>query len=78
MNKRIKKRKKQRELENSLKRAETTIDFLVDQTNQLWHVIEDMKQVDSQNTLATNRRFDKVEKSINELRKTKKKKRKLF
>ena len=41
MNKRI---KKKRELENALKIAGSAIEFLLDQNNQLWNIVEKMKK----------------------------------
>lgn len=58
MNKRI---KKKRELENSLRLANSAIDFLLDQNNQLWKIVERMEQVNSRNVEATNKRFDDLE-----------------
>ncbi|HEL2058765.1 TPA: hypothetical protein U1V77_001993 [Streptococcus suis] len=54
MNKRI---KKKREFESRIKFLETHIDFLIDQNNQLWTIIE-------RNARATNSRFDKIEKQV--------------
>lgn len=70
MNKRI---KKKRELERSLRLAESAIDFLLDQNNQLWRIVEKMEEVNSRNIEATNSRFDKVEKDVKALKKTQKK-----
>ncbi|MEG3294510.1 hypothetical protein RFK58_09585 [Streptococcus suis] len=58
MNKRM---KKKRELENSLRLANSAIDFLLDQNNQLWKIVERMEQVNSRNVEATNKRFDDLE-----------------
>ncbi|MGV3051470.1 hypothetical protein [Streptococcus hyovaginalis] len=58
MNKRI---KKKRELENSLRIAGSAIEFLLEQNNQLWKIIEKMEQVNSRNTEAINFRFDQIE-----------------
>jgi hypothetical protein len=58
MNKRI---KKKRELENSLRIAGNAIEFLFDQNNQLWKIVVNMEKISSQNTQATNERFDKLE-----------------
>ena len=58
MNKRI---KKKRELENSLRIAGSAIEFLLDQNNQLWKIVERMEQVNSRNVEATNKRFDDLE-----------------
>ncbi|HHT7813545.1 TPA: hypothetical protein ACT2IF_000889 [Streptococcus suis] len=54
MNKRI---KKKYELENRIRTLETHIDFLIDQNNQLWNIVE-------RNAQATNSRFDKIEKEV--------------
>ena len=70
MNKRI---KKKHELENSLRLAESAIEFLLDQNNQLWRIVEKMEEVNSRNAEATNSRFDKVEKDIKALKKAQKK-----
>lgn len=58
MNKHI---KKKRELENSLRIAGSAIEFLLDQNNQLWKIVERMEQVNSRNVEATNKRFDDLE-----------------
>lgn len=58
MNKRI---KKKRELENSLRMAEGAIEFLLDQNNQLWRIVEKMEEINSRNAQATNARFDVLE-----------------
>ena len=58
MNKRI---KKKRELEKSLRIAGSAIVFLLDQNKQLWKIVENMEKISSQNTRATNERFDKLE-----------------
>ena len=58
MNKRI---KKKRELENFLRIAGNAIEFLFDQNNQLWKIVVNMEKISSQNTQATNERFDKLE-----------------
>ncbi|HEM5101693.1 TPA: hypothetical protein U1230_000465 [Streptococcus suis] len=70
MNKRI---KKKRELENSLRIAGSAIEFLLDQNNQLWRIVEKMEEINSKNVKATNNRFDKVEDEIKALKKTQKK-----
>lgn len=54
MNKRM---KKKYELENRVRTLETHIDFLIDQNNQLWNIVE-------RNAQATNSRFDKIEKQV--------------
>lgn len=70
MNKRI---KKKRELENSLRIAGSAIEFLLDQNNQLWRIVEKMEDINSKNAQATNNRFDTVEADIKALKKTQKK-----
>ncbi|HEM4572287.1 MAG: hypothetical protein SPD91_04630 [Streptococcus hyointestinalis] len=77
MNKRI---KKKRELENSLRIAGSAIEFLLDQNNQLWKIVERMEKVNSRNVEATNKRFDDLETyqkiledDVAELKKSKKK-----
>ena len=67
MNKRI---KKKRELENSLRIAGSAIDFLLDQNNQIWRIVEKMEDINSKNVKATNNRFNKVEDEIKALKKT--------
>ena len=69
MNKRI---KKKRELENSLRIAGSAIEFLLDQNNQLWKIVERMEKVNSRNVEATNKRFDQVETDVKTLKKAKK------
>ncbi|WP_105140125.1 hypothetical protein [Streptococcus suis] len=54
MNKRI---KKKYELENRIRTLETHIDFLIDQNNQLWNIVE-------RNAQATNARFDYLERKV--------------
>ncbi|HEL2322926.1 TPA: hypothetical protein ACGO3V_000080 [Streptococcus suis] len=54
MNKRM---KKKYELENRVRTLETHMDFLIDQNNQLWNIVE-------RNAQATNSRFDKIEKQV--------------
>ncbi|MDW8759707.1 hypothetical protein Q7W32_07730 [Streptococcus suis] len=61
MNKRI---KKKRELENSLRIAGSAIEFLLDQNNQLWNIVERMEKVNSRNAQATNSRFDYLERKV--------------
>ncbi|HFI2669059.1 TPA: hypothetical protein ACGO5B_001844 [Streptococcus suis] len=70
MNKRI---KKKRELENSLRIAGSAIEFLLDQNNQLWRIVEKMEEINSKNVKTTNNRFDKVEDKIKALEKTQRK-----
>lgn len=55
MNKRI---KKKRELESKLRTLDMTVDFLLDQNNQLWKIVDKMEEINSHNTEATNKRFD--------------------
>ena len=69
MNKRI---KKKRELENFLRIAGSAIEFLLDQNNQLWKIVERMEKVNSRNVEATNKRFDQVETDVKTLKKAKK------
>ena len=69
MNKRI---KKKRDLENSLRIAGSAIEFLLDQNNQLWKIVERMEKVNSRNVEATNKRFDQVETDVKTLKKAKK------
>lgn len=52
-----KRQKKKYVLENRIRILETHIDFLVNQNNQVWNVIERNAQV-------TNARFDKIEKQV--------------
>lgn len=65
MNKRI---KKKRELENSLRIAGSAIVLLLEQNKQLWKIVENMEKISSQNTQATNERFDKLEVANKQLR----------
>lgn len=65
MNKRI---KKKRELENSLRIAKGAIVLLLDQNKQLWKIVENIEKISSQNTQATNERFDKLEAANKQLR----------
>ena len=69
MNKRI---KKKRELESKLQTLDMTVDFLLDQNNQLWKIVDKMEEINSHNTEATNKRFDQVEANVKTLRKAKK------
>lgn len=69
MNKRI---KKKRELENKLRTLDMTVDFLLDQNNQLWKIVDKMEEISSHNTEATNNRFDQVEADVSTLKKAKK------
>lgn len=65
MNKRI---KKKRELENSLRIVKGAIVLLLDQNKRLWKIVENMEKISSQNTQATNERFDKLEAANKQLR----------
>ena len=69
MNKRI---KKKRELEKKLQTLDMTVDFLLDQNNQLWKIVDKMEEISSHNTEATNKRFDQVEADVCTLKKAKK------
>ncbi|HEP5759277.1 TPA: hypothetical protein ACF4UI_001117 [Streptococcus pyogenes] len=69
MNKRI---KKKRELESKLRTLDMTVDFLLDQNNQLWKIVDKMEEINSHNTEATNKRFDQVEADVSTLKKAKK------
>ncbi|HEQ9463612.1 TPA: hypothetical protein VIO54_001185 [Streptococcus pyogenes] len=69
MNKRI---KKKRELESKLRTLDMTVDFLLDQNNQLWKIVDKMEEINSRNTEATNKRFDQVEADVSTLKKAKK------
>lgn len=63
MNKRM---KKKRELENRLRIAEGAIDFLVDQNNRLWNLVE-------RNALATNSELKILHDEVDMLKRPKKK-----
>ncbi|MGC6553259.1 hypothetical protein ACPC58_08420 [Streptococcus sp. VTCC 12905] len=65
MNKRI---KKKRELENALKLAGNAVEFLLDQNNQLWNIVEKMEKLNNRNVQATNSRFDAIEVSLKSLK----------
>ena len=69
MNKRI---KKKCELEGKLRTLDMTVDFLLDQNNQLWKIVDKMEEINSHNTEATNKRFDQVETDVKILKKAKK------
>ncbi|HEQ9431465.1 TPA: hypothetical protein ACRBRZ_000344 [Streptococcus pyogenes] len=69
MNKRI---KKKHELESKLRTLDMTVDFLLDQNNQLWKIVDKMEEISSHNTEATNKRFDQVEADVSTLKKAKK------
>lgn len=70
MNKRI---KKKRELYDRLRKSEGAVDYLLDQNNQLWNIVDRLEKISSQNVKVTNNRFDEVEKDIHELKKPRKK-----
>ncbi|RSJ59309.1 hypothetical protein D8811_01670 [Streptococcus gordonii] len=70
MNKRI---KKKRELYDRLKKLEGAVDYLLDQNNQLWNIVDRLEKISSQNVKATNSRFDEIEKDIHGLKKPRKK-----
>ncbi|HEL9597667.1 TPA: hypothetical protein U0J99_000141 [Streptococcus suis] len=59
MNKRI---KKKRELEGKVKYLESMLDYAIREIIRQDKEIEELKQVSSRNTQATNARFDKIEK----------------
>ena len=69
MNKHI---KKKRELESKLQTLDMTVDFLLDQNNQLWKIVDKMEKINSHNTEATNKRFNQVEADISALKSAKK------
>lgn len=70
MNKRI---KKKRELFDRLRKSEGAVDYLLDQNNQLWNIVDRLEKISSQNVKVTNSRFDEIEKIIQELKKPRKK-----
>lgn len=70
MNKRI---KKKRELYDRLRKSEGAVDYLLDQNNQLWNIVDRLEKISSQNVKVTNSRFDEIEKIIQELKKPRKK-----
>ena len=70
MNKRI---KKKRELYDRLKKSEGAGDYLLDQNNQLWNIVDRLEKISSQNVKVTNSRFDEIEKDIHGLKKPRKK-----
>ncbi|HFU4486927.1 TPA: hypothetical protein ACGPAZ_001107 [Streptococcus suis] len=61
MNKRI---KKKRELEGKVKYLESMLDYAIHEIIRQDKEIEELKQVSSRNTQATNSRFDKIEKQV--------------
>lgn len=70
MNKRI---KKKRELYDRLRKSEGAVDYLLDQNNQLWNIVDRLEKISSQNVKVTNSRFDEIEKDIHGLKKQRKK-----
>lgn len=70
MNKRI---KKKRELYDRLRKSEGAVDYLLDQNNRLWNIVDRLEKISSQNVKVTNSRFDEIEKIIQELKKPRKK-----
>ncbi|MBZ2127352.1 hypothetical protein [Streptococcus gordonii] len=70
MNKRI---KKKRELYDRLRKSEGAVDYLLDQNNQLWNIVDRLEKISSQNVKVTNSRFDEIEKDIHGLKKPRKK-----
>ena len=70
MNKRI---KKKRELYDRLRKSEGAVDFLLDQNNQLWNIVDRLERISSQNVKVTNSRLDEIEKDIHELKEPRKK-----
>ena len=70
MNKRI---KKKRELYDRLRKSEGAVDYLLDQNNQLWNIVDRLEKISSQNVKVTNSRFDEIKKIIQELKKPRKK-----
>ena len=70
MNKRI---KKKRELYDRLRKSEGAVDYLLDQNNQLWNIVDRLEKISSQNVKVTNSRSDEIEKIIQELKKPRKK-----
>lgn len=70
MNKRI---KKKRELYDRLRKSEGAVDYLLDQNNQRWNIVDRLEKISSQNVKVTNSRFDEIEKDIHGLKKPRKK-----
>ena len=70
MNKRI---KQKRELYDRLRKSEGAVDYLLNQNNQLWNIVDRLEKISSQNVKVTNSRFDEIEKIIQELKKPHKK-----
>lgn len=65
MNKRI---RKKRNLAYRVQFAESLVDFLLDQNNQLWKRVETMEKTNSENVEASNQRFDELESKDKSLR----------
>lgn len=57
MNKRI---KKKRELYDRLRKSEGAVDYLLDQNNQLWNIVDRLEKISSQNVKVINSRFDEM------------------
>lgn len=70
MNKRI---RKKHELNDQLRNLDCAVDYLLDQNNQLWNIVDRLEKISSQNVKVTNSRFDEIEKDIQELKKPRKK-----
>lgn len=70
MNKRI---KKKRDLYDRLRKSDGAVDYLLNQNNQLWNIVDRLEKISSQNVKVTNSRFDEIEKDIQELKKPRKK-----
>ena len=70
MNKRIKKKRK---LYDRLRKSDGAVDYLLDQNNQLWNIVDRLDKISSQNVKVTNSRFDEIEKDIHRLKKPRKK-----
>ena len=49
------------------------MDYLLNQNNQLWNIVDRLEKISSQNVKVTNSRFDEIEKIIQELKKPRKK-----
>lgn len=61
MNKRI---KKKRELEGKVKWLESMLDYAIHEIIRQDKELEELKQINSRNAQATNARFDKLEKEM--------------
>ena len=70
MNNRI---RKKHELNDQLRNLDCAVDYLLDQNNQLWNIVDRLEKISSQNVKVTNSRFDEIEKDIQELKKPRKK-----